>query len=233
MDIICTNCGRRERTDKDFFVNLIGGAMPVGGFWAWTSYLFAGTGFAMAIVLAIIGGGVAMLIFKDEIVEWIVSNDYKCQNCGSVEWKAGTEDKDETLSFGIYRETDSSNLGISDDYLNDFSVKLNAIAAKKISNNDELEQPSKREAKKLRFLKNKSGDKTIKRLIADVERKNKPPSLRFVYVEKLLSAFKCEIRKEENDWLVVDSKGNSKKVSSIDELEEFSISYAQKINLSV
>lgn len=95
MRIKCTNCGYAEKTDKDFFVKLIGGAMPVGGFWAWTTYLFAGTGFAMAIVVAIIGGGVAMLIFKDEIVEWIINNDYECPKCGEVEWKADDAEEDE------------------------------------------------------------------------------------------------------------------------------------------
>jgi len=91
MKIKCTNCGHTEKTDKDFFVKLIGGAMPDGGFWAWTTYLFAGTGFAMAIVVAIIGGGVAMLMFKDEIVEWIINKDYKCPKCSKVEWKAVTD----------------------------------------------------------------------------------------------------------------------------------------------
>lgn len=67
MKIKCEQCGRTKTTDKDFFVKLVGGVMPVGGFWAWTSYLFAGTGFAMAIVVAIIGGGIAMLLYKDEI----------------------------------------------------------------------------------------------------------------------------------------------------------------------
>jgi hypothetical protein len=86
MKIKCKQCGRTEITDKDFFVKLVGGAMPVGGFWAWTTYLFAGTGFAMAIVFAIIGGGVAMLLYRDEIVEWIINQDYKCQVCGSVKW---------------------------------------------------------------------------------------------------------------------------------------------------
>lgn len=95
MKIKCTNCGYIEETDKDFFVKLIGGAMPAGGFWAWTTYLFAGTGFAMAIVVAIIGGGVAMLIFKDEIVEWIINKDYKCPKCGHVKWKACDTDKEE------------------------------------------------------------------------------------------------------------------------------------------
>lgn len=91
MEIVCKSCGHTEETNKDFFVKLIGGAMPVGGYWAWTTYLFAGTGFAMGIVLAIIGGGVAMLIFKDEITEWVVSQGFKCTSCGEVSWEPMTE----------------------------------------------------------------------------------------------------------------------------------------------
>lgn len=91
MEIVCKSCGHTEETNKDFFVKLIGGAMPVGGYWAWTTYLFAGTGFAMGIVLAIIGGGVAMLIFKDEITEWVISQGYKCTSCGEVSWEPMTE----------------------------------------------------------------------------------------------------------------------------------------------
>ncbi len=87
MKIKCSNCGFTEETSLDFFVKIIGGAMPLGGFWAWSVYLFAGTGFAMAIVIAIITGGTAMLIFKDEIVEWIIDKRYKCPKCGAVEWK--------------------------------------------------------------------------------------------------------------------------------------------------
>lgn len=112
MKIKCTNCGYAEETDKDFFVKLIGGAMPVGGFWAWTTYLFAGTGFAMAIVIAIIGGGVAMLIFKDEIVEWIINNDYKCPNCGQVQWKAYDDSELKVVAITV---TPSLNRGLEDE----------------------------------------------------------------------------------------------------------------------
>jgi small GTP-binding protein len=109
MKIICMNCEHVETTDKDFFVKLIGGAMPVGGFWAWSTYLFAGTGFAMAIVIAIIGGGVAMLIFKDEIVEWIINKDYKCPKCGSVQWKP-IDDKDENAVHEITKWAEEGNV---------------------------------------------------------------------------------------------------------------------------
>lgn len=88
MKIRCGRCGNSEETSLGLFVKIIGGAMPLGGFWAWTAYLFAGTGFAMPIVIAIITGGVAMLVFKDEIVRWIAGRGYKCEKCGASDWEA-------------------------------------------------------------------------------------------------------------------------------------------------
>ena len=87
MKITCGGCGHQERTNLKFFVRIIGGAMPVGGYWAWVTYLFAGTGFAMPIVVAIITGGTAILIFQDEIIEWVVNRGYKCPKCGKVQWQ--------------------------------------------------------------------------------------------------------------------------------------------------
>ena len=97
MHIKCTKCGHSEETDISLFVKLIGGAMPIGGFWAWTTYLFAGTGFALPIVIAIITGGIATLIFKDEIVEWIITKGYSCSECGAISWVEG--------DFAIEQET--------------------------------------------------------------------------------------------------------------------------------
>ncbi|KRP68531.1 hypothetical protein TX23_25950 [Pseudomonas paralactis] len=90
MNIKCKklNCKHEEKANAELFVKIIGGAMPFGGFAAWTTYLFAGTGFAIEIVIAIIAGGVAILFFKDEIVTWIVNRGYKCPKCGSVDWEA-------------------------------------------------------------------------------------------------------------------------------------------------
>jgi hypothetical protein len=87
MKIRCRKCGHSEETSLGFFVKVIGGAMPIGGFWAWVTYLFAGTGFALPIVIAIITGGTAMLIFKDEIARWIINRGYKCPKCGAVDWE--------------------------------------------------------------------------------------------------------------------------------------------------
>jgi hypothetical protein len=88
MEIKCRKCRHAEDTSLELFVKIIGGAMPIGGFWAWTTYLFAGTGFALPIVIAIIGGGTAMLVFKDQIVSWIINKRYKCPECGAVDWEA-------------------------------------------------------------------------------------------------------------------------------------------------
>ena len=87
MDIKCRKCGHTEETNLGLFVQIIGGAMPVGGFWAWVTYLFAGTGFALPIVIAIITGGTAILVYKDQIVKWIINRGFKCSECGSVDWK--------------------------------------------------------------------------------------------------------------------------------------------------
>jgi hypothetical protein len=86
MIIKCNNCGESEKTDKDFFVKVIGVTLPVGGFGAWVTYLLAGTGLAFEIVVAMITGGLAMLMFKDEIVGWIVNAGYKCPKCGYCDW---------------------------------------------------------------------------------------------------------------------------------------------------
>lgn len=87
MKIKCRSCGYSEKPTKELFVKIIGGALPVGGFYAWVTYLLAGTGLALPIVIALIGGGIGMLIFKDEIVGWISNKGYECPKCGQVDWE--------------------------------------------------------------------------------------------------------------------------------------------------
>jgi hypothetical protein len=88
MDIRCGSCGHSEKTNVEFFVKIIGASMPIGGFAAWVTYIFAGTGLAMPIVIAIVLGGTAILAFKDQIVKWIIDRGYKCSECGGSDWKA-------------------------------------------------------------------------------------------------------------------------------------------------
>ncbi|AYO53942.1 tetratricopeptide repeat protein [Acinetobacter wuhouensis] len=98
MKIQCKNCGFTETTNKELFVKVLGAAMPAFGFFAWTSFLFAGTGFAMAICIAIIAGGPALLMYKDEIVRWLASKGYKCPKCGHEHWVAMGDHVDSSQS---------------------------------------------------------------------------------------------------------------------------------------
>lgn len=84
--IECKNCGYTEEANKTFFLKIIGGGFVGGGYWAWVAYLFAGTGFAFAICVAIMAGGVALLAFSDEITKWI-SEQYDCPTCHKREWR--------------------------------------------------------------------------------------------------------------------------------------------------
>lgn len=54
MKIRCKNCGYEEAVNKELFVKVLGGAVSGFGFWAWVSFLFAGTGFAMAILFWVV-----------------------------------------------------------------------------------------------------------------------------------------------------------------------------------
>ncbi|WRC78959.1 hypothetical protein E5L05_02115 [Helicobacter pylori] len=78
----CKSCRHKEETSLKFFVRVIGAVLPARGAVAWTTYLFAGTGFALPICVAIIIGGVATLAFQDEIIEWLADKGYKCEKCG-------------------------------------------------------------------------------------------------------------------------------------------------------
>ncbi|GAA9926938.1 hypothetical protein VN0858_00850 [Helicobacter pylori] len=77
----CKSCRHKEETSLKFFVRVIGAALPAGGAATWTTYLLAGMGFALPICAAIITGGVAILAFQDEIIEW-ADKGYKCEKCG-------------------------------------------------------------------------------------------------------------------------------------------------------
>ena len=92
MKIWCKSCGHSETTNKDFWVKLIGAAAPVGGFWAWVTFFFAGTGLAMPMCLAMVAGGVGMLVYKDKIVKWITDKGYNCPRCGKRSWELVEDD---------------------------------------------------------------------------------------------------------------------------------------------
>ena len=84
MKIRCRSCSHSETLNKELIVTLLGGAVAGFGFWAWVSFLFAGTGFAMPICIALVVGGPALVIkYGDEIVEWLAKHGYTCKKCGA------------------------------------------------------------------------------------------------------------------------------------------------------
>ena len=86
MHIRCKQCGYKEEINKRFFVKILGGAVAGFGYYAWVAYLFAGTGLALAICIAIVTGGVAIAAFSNEIAEW-VSSRYDCPSCKRRDWE--------------------------------------------------------------------------------------------------------------------------------------------------
>jgi ribosomal protein L37AE/L43A len=82
----CKKCGYQETLNTRFIIKIIGGAATAFGFWGWVAYIFAGTGLALPICIAIVTGGVAIAAFSDEIAEWL-SKKYDCPKCKSRKWK--------------------------------------------------------------------------------------------------------------------------------------------------
>lgn len=97
MRIRCLECGHSEVVSVDLFVKILGGATAGFGFWAWVSFLFAGTGFALPICIAIAAGGTGMLILKDPIVKWIVNKGYECEKCGGKKWSAVSSEMEKEI----------------------------------------------------------------------------------------------------------------------------------------
>lgn len=87
--IQCRHCGHCEEVNKQLFAKIIGGAVVGLGGYAWVSFLFAGTGFALPLCIAIVAGGTALTAFSKELTEWF-SKKYKCENCGMHEWNTIT-----------------------------------------------------------------------------------------------------------------------------------------------
>lgn len=86
----CKVCGYKERVNKNLFFKIIGGLVSVSGFWAWTAYIFAGTGFAMPICFAIVIGGAGIAAYSEEITKWLC-DQYECPECGHKRWRVYKE----------------------------------------------------------------------------------------------------------------------------------------------
>ncbi len=92
IHIQCKSCGYHQKVDRKLFANVLGAATAGFGYFAWVSFLFAGTGFAMPICIAIMAGGAAMLKYSDEIAAWMCKY-YPCPECGGKSWDTVSEDQ--------------------------------------------------------------------------------------------------------------------------------------------
>ena len=127
MKIRCRSCSHSETLNKELIVTLLGGAVAGFGFWAWVSFLFAGTGFAMPICIALVVGGPALVIkYGDEIVEWLAKHGYTCKKCGANDWMALTEEANQQLDdkmININLTTTTAQGYDSIDILKEFDIK--------------------------------------------------------------------------------------------------------------
>ena len=114
MILHCKKCGYEEVVNKELFMKVLGGAVSGFGFWAWVSFLFAGTGFALAICVAIVLGGVGIAAYSTEIAEWFCKK-YDCPNpnCGARDWecrKTQEEQKDPELMAAQMQQEEMAKL---------------------------------------------------------------------------------------------------------------------------
>lgn len=97
--IKCSKCGYYAKVDGKLFAKILGGFVSGFGFWAWISFLFAGTGFALPLCIAIMTGGVALVAFSEQVVNWM-NRKYNCPVCRQKAWFTVTYDelqKDKTI----------------------------------------------------------------------------------------------------------------------------------------
>ena len=129
MKIRCRSCGHSETLNKELIVTLLGGAVAGFGFWAWVSFLFAGTGFAMPLCIALVVGGPALVIkYGDEIVEWLAKQGYECKKCGAKDWMPLSEEANQKLDEkSVQKSTINSLLESENQTIPLLKARLNTL----------------------------------------------------------------------------------------------------------
>lgn len=98
MYLKCKNCGHKEKINTKLIGTILGTATSGFGMFAWTSFLFAGTGMAAALCTAIVAGGPAIYAYKNKLIKWIVDKGYKCEQCGDINWEVVPEKDTEVIN---------------------------------------------------------------------------------------------------------------------------------------
>lgn len=90
--IKCKNCGHEEQITSGVIRKMVmgGGAMLKGGMSAWTGYLFAGSGIAYPLCVAIGVGGVCLALIPG--LRNLLAIAKPCPECGFKDWEIYTVD---------------------------------------------------------------------------------------------------------------------------------------------
>lgn len=89
--IKCKNCGHEEQITGGILRKMVmGGALFKGGTAAWSSYLFAGSGIAYPLCVAIGVGGVCLAVIPG--LRHLLARLKPCPECGFKDWEVYTVD---------------------------------------------------------------------------------------------------------------------------------------------
>lgn len=117
MQIRCESCGHTQEVNKELILKIIGGSVSGFGIWAWTSFFFAGTGFAMPICIAIVIGGTGIAAYSKEVIEWLIKKGYSCPKCNNKKWVAILNDENSKHIEKISKKDEHSKVQNATTYL--------------------------------------------------------------------------------------------------------------------
>ena len=87
MKIRCKKCGYTKEVKSVYLIKIFGWLILVFGCLSWTSYRFAGTGFAMLFCIGIIFMGYFMGTQSEKVAKWLHLGTL-CDKCKSPDWDA-------------------------------------------------------------------------------------------------------------------------------------------------
>ena len=117
MQIRCESCGHTQEVNKELILKIIGGSVSGFGIWAWTSFFFAGTGFAMPICIAIVIGGTGIAAYSKEVIEWLIKKGYSCPKCNNKKWVAILNEEKSKPAEKIIKKPEHSKVENATTYL--------------------------------------------------------------------------------------------------------------------
>ena len=117
MQIRCESCGHTQEVNKELILKIIGGSVSGFGIWAWTSFFFAGTGFAMPLCIALVVGGTGIAAYSKEVIEWLIKKGYACPKCHNKKWVAILNEENSKHTVKVSKISDHNKVQNTTMYL--------------------------------------------------------------------------------------------------------------------